>query len=154
MHIEVLSVCRRPPRWVSDTTAEYAKRLPRDFTLGFDYLAPGQERVSTTVRKRDEATRLLKRVADDQYLIALDEHGSSATSEQFAASLGKLREQARKIVLIIGGADGLDEAVLARADACWTLSALTLPHLLVQVLLAEQIYRAWTILEQHPYHRS
>lgn len=153
MQLEVLAVCKRPPSWVVEQTTEYAKRLPRDFALSFNYLNPGPASASSQARKRDEATRLLKRFPDSGRLIALDERGDTATSEQFAARLGRLREHASTVHICIGGADGLHEEVLQRAGACWSLSALTLPHLLVQVLLAEQLYRAWSILERHPYHR-
>lgn len=154
MLIEVLCVCRRPPRWVAEQTAAYCKRLPREFSLSFTYVAPGADSATASARRRDEATRLLKRAGTSRALIALDEHGASTTSRQFAARLGRLRETQRELALVIGGADGLDESITGRALEQWSLSSLTLPHLLVQVVLAEQLYRAWSILDGHPYHRE
>ncbi len=152
MLIEVLCICRRPPAWVRDATSEYARRLPRDFTLTFTYLTPARDRAAA-VGRRDEGARLLKRNGATP-LIALDERGVSHTSTEFAAGLARARASEAKIAFAIGGADGLDKDVLNAAAQCWSLSRLTLPHLLVQVVLAEQIYRAWSIIEQHPYHRA
>jgi 23S rRNA (pseudouridine1915-N3)-methyltransferase len=154
MLIEVLCVCRRPPAWVATATAEYAKRLPRELRLDFSFMAPAGSAINAAQRRQDEGARLLKRVPNGVPLIALDDGGTAHTSEAFAAQLLDLRREHRKLALVIGGADGLDNAVFARALSRWSLSRLTLPHLLIQVVLAEQIYRAWTISEGHPYHRA
>ncbi len=154
MRLEVLCVSRRPPRWVSEATDEYARRLPRNFALEFVYLAPGHERAAAPARKREEGERLLRRAAACGILVALDERGREHDSRAFAAALAELRADHPRIALAIGGADGLDASVLDAAAARWSLSRLTLPHWLVQVLVAEQVYRAWSILEGHPYHRD
>lgn len=154
MLIEVLCVCRRPPTWVRDVTGEYAKRLPRGFALEFVYVAPGHDRLDARLRRTDEATRLLKRVTAGAPLVALDDSGEVFDSAQFSARVACLRAEHHKLQIAIGGADGLGEAVFERAQSRWSLSRLTLPHLLVQVVLAEQIYRAWSIADGHPYHRA
>ncbi|MGR8920330.1 MAG: 23S rRNA (pseudouridine(1915)-N(3))-methyltransferase RlmH [Gammaproteobacteria bacterium] len=154
MQLEVLCVCRRPPGWVSEAVAQYTRRLPRTLSLDFVFLAPGPDSASAAVRRNDEGTRLLGRLKHGVPLVALDVGGKTQSSEAFAAALGRLRDEHRRLALAVGGADGLADAVLERATARWSLSALTLPHLLVQVVVAEQVYRAWTILEGHPYHRA
>lgn len=87
-------------------------------------------------------------------MLALDEAGIQMNSRKFAATLDRLRQDYDQITVVIGGADGLDQTLRDSAFAVWSLSAMTLPHLLVQVVLAEQLYRAWTIINGHPYHRD
>jgi 23S rRNA (pseudouridine1915-N3)-methyltransferase len=106
-------------------------------------------------RRRDEAAALLAKLPSPHKLVCLDRGGEAATSEAFAEALGKFRDEgARVLCFVIGGADGLGEEALARADWTLSLGALTLPHGLARVVLAEQIYRAATILAGHPYHRG
>ncbi|MEQ8230895.1 MAG: 23S rRNA (pseudouridine(1915)-N(3))-methyltransferase RlmH [Gammaproteobacteria bacterium] len=154
MLIEVLCVCRRPPRWVAELTADYARRLPRDLTLEFGFVTPGHDGLASAARKQDEARRLERRVNADSTLVALDERGEQVDSNGLADWLQRWRTEHSRLALVIGGADGLDGALLERARQRWSLSRLTLPHLLVQVIVAEQLYRAWSILDGHPYHRA
>ena len=154
MIIEVLSVCRRPPAWVADAADTYAKRLAGDVTLKFKQVAPGRDTTSAEARRRDEAKRLLKTLKPDTHVIALDIQGNERTSETLAKRLDGWRADFEKVALVIGGPDGLESEFLTHAASRWSLSKLTLPHLLVQIIVAEQIYRAWTILERHPYHRT
>lgn len=152
--LQILCVCRRPPAWVADATGEYAKRLPRELGLAFTYIAPGQDKLDSLTRRREEASRITRKLDDGQALIALDENGTEGDSRKVADWLTAWREQHRRIAFVIGGADGLDDSLLARARFRWSLSRLTLPHQLVQVVLAEQLYRAWSITTGHPYHRD
>ena len=154
MRIDVVSVCRRPPAWVKSATDEYAKRLSRDVQLVFSQVMPGRNGMSVAERVSDEGRRLVKAIPARAHVVALDREGAEYSSEEVAALLASWRERYAAVALLIGGADGLAHAVRERSDACWSLSRLTLPHLLVQVLLAEQLYRAWAIITQHPYHRS
>lgn len=154
MLIEVVCVCRRPPRWVSEVTSDYARRLPRDLRLEFTFVAPAGDSLPSAERKRDEARRIGKRVAADSAVIALDGGGEEVDSAGLAGWLEHWRAEHSRLSLVIGGADGLDAELLATARRRWSLSRLTLPHLLVQVLVAEQLYRAWSILNGHPYHRA
>lgn len=153
MVVDVLCVCRRPPAWVTETCADYAKRLARSDELRFRYLNPGLDGVDSAVRRRDEGVRIGKALKAGTHLVALDERGVELTSTEFAARFGGWRERHAHVTLAIGGADGLDAQVLSTAAERWSLSRLTLPHLLVQVVVAEQIYRAASILAGHPYHR-
>lgn len=154
MDIEVLCVCRRPPGWVTELTRDYQRRMPRELTVAFTYITPGHDSLSYERRQEDEAARILKRVEDKTALVALDAGGVEHTSEQVANWLNSCRGEHSKLTLAIGGADGHGSGVLSRARKHWSLSRLTLPHLLVQVVLAEQLYRAWTIIAGHPYHRG
>jgi len=154
MRLEVLCVCRRPPPWVRDLTQDYSQRLPRDLALEFAYVAPGRDSVSAPERRRDEGLRLIKRIKPGTRLVALDERGSEVDSDTVARWLAGWRADGIPVSLAIGGADGLDGVILDRAERQWSLSRLTLPHLIVQILVAEQLYRAWSIGEGHPYHRA
>lgn len=154
MRIDVLSVCRRPPAWVRDATADYAKRLGRRLPLAFRHVAPGADGLAVAARREDEARRVLKALPRDAHLVALDARGRAFDSEGFAAHLDTWRSRHAQVVLAVGGADGFAPSLLEAAAERWSLSPLTLPHLLVQVVVAEQLYRALTILEGHPYHRG
>ena len=154
MRLDILCVCRRPPPWVRDTTADYSQRLPRDLALEFAYIAPGRDSVSAVERRRDEGLRLLKRIKPATRLVALDERGIEVDSHTVARWLEDWRAAGTPVTFAIGGADGLDSVILDRAACRWSLSRLTLPHLIVQILVAEQLYRAWSIGDGHPYHRA
>ena len=105
------------------------------------------------VRDR-EGTRLLKAVPDSAWLIALDEHGTGWSSTELAGEMQNWLARHPQVMFMIGGADGLAESCRQRANSVWSLSPLTLPHALVRVVLAEQLYRAWTLVQGHPYHRE
>ena len=153
MVVDVLCVCRRPPAWVRETCADYAKRVARSDELRFRFLNAGPDGVDSMVRRRDEGARIGKALRAGSHLVALDERGDALTSMEFATRFGRWRERHDHLTLVIGGADGLDAQILNSAAERWSLSRLTLPHLLVQVVVAEQIYRAASILAGHPYHR-
>jgi 23S rRNA (pseudouridine1915-N3)-methyltransferase len=144
------------PAWVNQGIQTYTKRLPRHIELQFREL-PAAQRVSGATPeklKQKEGNQLLKAAPDSAYVIALDEHGKSWNSTDVAAQLEDWMAHYPSIVFFIGGPDGLAETCKQRADQLWSLSPLTLPHPLVRVVLAEQIYRAWTLVQGHPYHRD
>ncbi len=156
MKITLVCVGTRMPEWVEAGVAEYRKRLPRDFELKLVEV-PLSQRTKTTnlvqaIAKEGEAC--LRAVGAGDYLIALDVKGKSLGTEQMAGKVGELRDGGRNLSLLIGGPDGLAPAVLAKADASWSLSALTFPHPVVRIIVAEQIYRVWSLLNNHPYHRA
>lgn len=156
MKITLVCVGTRMPEWVEAGVAEYRKRLPRDFELKLVEV-PLSQRTKTTnlvqaIAKEGEAC--LRAVGGGDYLIALDVKGKSLGTEQMAGKVGELRDGGRNLSLLIGGPDGLAPAVLAKADASWSLSALTFPHPVVRIIVAEQIYRVWSLLNNHPYHRA
>jgi 23S rRNA (pseudouridine1915-N3)-methyltransferase len=156
MNIHLISVGNKMPSWVSDGYLEYAKRLPAECTLKLTEIAPGRrgQRVDVARTLRDEGERMLKSVPKGCRLLALDVGGRQWSSEQLAVQLNDWMAQGSDVALLVGGPEGLDPACLGQAQERWSLSPLTLPHPLVRVLLAEQIYRAWSILRNHPYHRG
>ena len=143
------------PAWVEQGVNEYTKRLPADFKVEFEEIPLGARRPGSDLKKAltQESDALLARLKGKEKVIALDVLGKSWSSEQLAEAAADWRMDGRDIALLIGGPDGLSEACLQKAEQRWSLSALTLPHPLVRVLLAEQLYRAWTLLSGHPYHR-
>jgi 23S rRNA (pseudouridine1915-N3)-methyltransferase len=152
--IRLLSVGTRMPAWVRDGFEAYTRRLPKDNQLLLEEIArPSQDRDVARTREQEWA-RMLARIKPADWVVALDERGESWTTAELSQRMADWRVQAKNPVLLIGGPDGLASECLARADSRWSLSALTLPHALVRVVVAEQIYRAWTLLSGHPYHRS
>ena len=156
MQLTAMAIGTRMPGWVESGTATYLKRLPRHLQLSFREFAPAQRSTGSTVerQKATEADRLLKAIPHPGLCIALDEHGKSWTSMELAKRLEGWQVEYSQVSFLIGGADGLDKRCLERADFVWSLSPLTLPHALVRIVLAEQIYRAWTLIQGHPYHRD
>jgi 23S rRNA (pseudouridine1915-N3)-methyltransferase len=156
MQINLIAVGTRMPAWVSDGYHEYARRMPRECVLTLTEIPLGQRSKAQPVERavNDEGKRMLAAVGDRQRVIALDVNGRGWSTEQLADALREWLQDGRDVSLLIGGPDGLAADCLARAEHRWSLSPLTLPHPLVRVLLAEQLYRAWTLTSGHPYHRS
>lgn len=155
MKVRLLTVSQRQPRWVQEGCAEYEKRLPRQWQFEVVELKP-EARTSGVTREKvqaGEALRIRKAVPRGAVLVALDERGASWTTEQFAARLQGFLEIGRDLALVIGGADGLDPALRREADHVLSLSPMVMPHGLVRVVVVEQLYRAATILDGHPYHK-
>ena len=144
------------PAWVTEGFHEYAKRLPPSLSLTLLEvpLAARARRGDVARWRREEGERLLQRLPKDCRLVALDVKGRSCSTGDLALTLENWMTEGRPVALLVGWPDGLDEACLARAEWCWSLSPLTFPHPLVRVILAEQIYRAVSILHHHPYHRA
>ncbi|MCS2609403.1 23S rRNA (pseudouridine(1915)-N(3))-methyltransferase RlmH [Halomonas dongshanensis] len=155
MKIRLLAVGTKMPAWVEEGVETYRKRLPRDFSLEIEEIALGQRGKNADVAKAraQEAQRIRDRLRGDEFIVALEVKGKAWTTEQLAFEAGEWRMLGRDVVLLVGGPDGLAPELSAMADRKWSLSALTLPHPLVRILLAEQLYRAWTLLVGHPYHR-
>jgi len=156
MQLTALAVGTRMPAWVNQGVETYTRRLPRHIALKFRELPAAQRASGSTPDKlkQKEGEHMLKAMQDPAYVIALDEHGKSWSSTGLAAQLENWMANYPNVVFLIGGADGLADSCKQRADALWSLSPLTLPHALVRVVLAEQIYRAWTLVQGHPYHRD
>lgn len=156
MRIHLLSVGRRMPDWVNSAFADYQKRLPPECQLQLLEIEPARRGKSQSpAQARDaEAGRLLKAIPPGAQVIALDERGKSLTSAALARRMQGWLQDGRDVALLVGGADGLAESCRQRAEWHWSLSELTLPHAMVRVLLAEQLYRGWSILNNHPYHRD
>jgi 23S rRNA (pseudouridine1915-N3)-methyltransferase len=133
------------PAWVTTAYEDYTRRLRSSMRVDLEELP--------VKSKAEEEKRLLDRVADD-YVVALDEHGKSRTTLELARWLGERLQDGQNLSFLIGGPDGLGPTILARAAWKWSLSALTFPHAMVRVMLAEQLYRAHSVLHNHPYHRE
>lgn len=155
LDIRVIAIGRRTPGWVAAAWEEYATRLPRQVSLQLVEVAP-ETRSGVPVGQilTAEAQRLRSACRDGSFRVALDERGKLLSSRQLAEWLGQRGELQEPVDLLIGGADGLDPRLRSESGLLWSLSPLTFPHALVRVLLAEQLYRAWTILQGHPYHRD
>lgn len=155
MRIKIIAVGTRMPAWVEQGYGEYAKRLPRDFAVEVVELPLGPRGKNAPVQKAiaKEGEQILAAIPAGDRVIALDVKGKPWSTEQLAGNLAGWRMEGDNVSLLIGGPDGLAPECLARAQARWSLSALTLPHPLVRIVLIEQLYRAWTILHNHPYHK-
>lgn len=156
MKLRVLAIGNRMPAWVSAGFEDYAKRMPREMPLLLQELKPAPRSGSADVARwmQTEAEHIRAALPRGALSVALDEHGRSFPSRKLADHLGNWRNEGRDVAFVIGGADGLDAGIKSGADLLWSLSPLTLPHGLVRVLLAEQLYRAASILANHPYHRE
>lgn len=156
MKIHLLAVGTKMPGWVDEAYAEYAKRLPRECALTLTEIKPEKRVGGKTAAQAMEAekTRILAAVPQSARLIVLDERGENWTTARLSQNLNDWLGGGRDVAIVIGGADGLDPEVKQRAERLLQLSAMTLPHGMVRVLLAEQVYRAWSLLNNHPYHRE
>ncbi len=156
MKINLVAVGTKMPGWVTQGFEEYSKRLPRECQLQLLEITPARRGKNAQPEqwKKDEASRILAAIPDSHHVIALEVGGKSWSTEALAGHMQDWLSDGRDITLLVGGPDGLDQSCLQRAGQTWSLSDLTLPHPLVRIVLAEQLYRAWTILQNHPYHRS
>lgn len=155
MQIHLFAVGNRMPGWVTEGFHEYAKRLPRDCELVLREIAPGRRGKNADLARirEDEGQRILAALGRDDRVIALEVEGKPWRTEDLAAWLADWQRQGRRVALLVGGPEGLADACRVRAEQQWSLSPLTLPHPLVRVIVAEQLYRAWSLLNNHPYHR-
>ena len=156
MQVTVIAVGHRMPSWIEDGFREYAKRMPSEWRFSLKELKPVERTGSKTpeTAMAAEAIKIRSAVPKGARVIALDERGKELSTRQLADSMKSWQQDGRDIAFIIGGADGLDPDLKKQADLLVRLSALTLPHGMVRILLTEQLYRASTILQNHPYHRS
>jgi 23S rRNA (pseudouridine1915-N3)-methyltransferase len=143
------------PDWVESGCAEYLKRMPREMTVEIVEIKPDKRAAGKNSGQVQEAeSKRILEAAGRDYLIALDERGQEVTTLQLADRMQIWLGGGRDVSLVIGGADGLHADIKSRADWLWSLSKLTLPHGMVRVLLAEQLYRAHSVINNHPYHRE
>ncbi len=156
MKARLVAVGERAPGWVAQGFAEYQKRLSHWLPLELVEIEPGiRGKGRDTARAiSDEGARVLVALPKQAQVVALDGRGRMHSSEQLAQRLEHWRGQGRDLAFLIGGPEGHAPEVLARADETWSLGPLTLPHMLVRLVLAEQLYRAAALLANHPYHRA
>ena len=154
MQITIIAVGKRVSQWVASGFEDYVRRFPQDFRVCLVEIPLARRTKGTEVSRliHEEGERMLAAIPRASYVIALDERGRMWDTRQLAENLRRWRDEGLSLSLLIGGPDGLAPSCLSRADVTWSLSPLTLPHPLVRVLVAEQIYRGWSVLAQHPYH--
>jgi len=156
MRVRLIAVGEHMPGWVAEGLAEYRKRLSQALPFELVEVKPGHRgrHADGATASREEGAALLSGITRDTWVVVLDGRGKGWSSEDLARQLGQWRMAGRDLAFLVGGADGHGPEVLARADQTWSLGPLTLPHMLVRLVLAEQLYRASTILAGHPYHRG
>ena len=156
MKLLVAAVAARPPAWVVEGWDEYAKRMPRELALELIEVKPEPRSTGKTPKAMmaAEAQRINAALPTRCHRIALDEHGEALSTQQLAERLAKWMEQGADVAFLIGGPDGLDPELKRSTHQQMRLSSLTLPHALVRVVLAEALYRAVSVLKNHPYHRE
>ncbi|MCP4433389.1 MAG: 23S rRNA (pseudouridine(1915)-N(3))-methyltransferase RlmH [Gammaproteobacteria bacterium] len=155
MQLRIISIGQKMPRWVDDACADYLKRLPRELPLEWTTLPPGQRkgRNKVEVIKREEANRIKQKLLPGLN-IALDEKGRQWSSQDWSNQLQNWMQEFPRVNIIVGGPDGLPDDFLTNCHQRVSLGRMTMPHALVRVVLVEQIYRAWSISQGHPYHRE
>lgn len=156
MPLHIINVAQKAPHWCETLCSQYLKQI-KAFTKISCHTIPisaYHKKNNIEKAKQAEALSISKAIPKDALVINLDEHGEHYTSVQLSKNLNLWQQQRRQIAFVIGGPAGLAPELLQKADVLWALSKLTLPHRLVQVLLLEQLYRAYAILNNHPYHRS
>jgi len=156
VHIRLLAVGDRQPAWVNDAYKSYAERFPREWKFRLDTIPTVRRGKNDKSRQAMEAEgeQVIARLQDAEQLVLLDERGKPLSSEGLASKLADWQRDGRDLCLLIGGPDGVSDACRRRADFTWSLSSMTLPHGLARVLVAEQLYRAWSMHSGHPYHRA
>ncbi len=156
MKIQIIAVGQKMPAWVEQACADYLKRMPREIEVQITVIPPAQRRArdSTEHYRQLEARQIIKKAGSNGLSIALDEQGKPWSSNDWAQQLGGWMQQQPRVNLLIGGPDGLADECREICRQTISLGRMTMPHALVRVVLVEQLYRAWSILKGHPYHRE
>jgi 23S rRNA (pseudouridine1915-N3)-methyltransferase len=156
MKIKLIAVGSKMPQWVETAYSNYAQRLPKDCSLELIEIAAAKRSKNQLAAQwmEKEGQLILKVIDPSDWVVALDVKGKNWSTEQLAEQVIQWQHKGCNVALLVGGPDGLSQGCLNRANARWSLSALTFPHPLVRVVLAETIYRAWSVTVNHPYHRE
>jgi 23S rRNA (pseudouridine1915-N3)-methyltransferase len=156
VRIHLISVGTRLPSWAEAGTTEYLKRMPFACPVVLHEVpaVPRSKTTATARAKAEECARIDAQIPKNAWRIVCDERGKPWTTAALSAQMADWMQSGRDVAIVVGGADGLTDELRQSADRLWRLSDLTLPHPLVRVLLAEQLYRAWSLLNNHPYHRE
>jgi len=156
MRIRILSITHKSPSWIQEGYQDYRKRFPPGFSVELIEI-PAEKRTASMdiarLRQR-EGEKLLALIPPHNRVIALEVKGESWSTEKLAQQLALWQEDGRHVDFLVGGPDGLSDTCLRRAEKKWSLSPLTFPHLFVRLIMVEQLYRAWSLLAGHPYHRG
>ena len=156
MHARLIAVGDKQPSWVDSAFADYAGRLPRQWKFRLDCLSAGQRGKNSSARAAiaAEGRNVLDNVRPSDFVVLLDERGSALSSRELSEKLSSWQSAGRDLCFLIGGPDGVSADCQSRANFRWSLSHMTLPHGLARVMFAEQLYRAYTLTQGHPYHRD
>lgn len=156
MQLRLITVGQKMPAWVEQGYQEYAKRFPRDFKLELVEVTAAKRSKNADLEKikTQEGESILSKINSSDWVVALDVKGKNFSTPELAQQIEHWQQHHPSIVLMVGGPEGLSQDCLNRANQKWSLSALTFPHPLVRVILAETLYRAWSVTVNHPYHRE
>jgi len=155
MRLRVLAIGQKMPAWVDQGVEEYARRMPREISVEWLDIPPAKRGSATREKYRvQEAEAIEAKLSGKDYVVALDICGKAVSTELIAERFDQWQMQGEQISIVIGGPDGLHPNILKGAKERWSLGQVTLPHPLVRVILAEQLYRAWSVQTGHPYHRG
>ncbi len=156
MKIHLIAVGKKMPEWVNAGFSEFSKRMPPELQINLIEIPPSVRNKATPIEKniKEEGERIQSAIPNNSKLIVLDEKGKDFSSIALSKEMESWLPMGQDISIVIGGADGIDPVIKQQADEKWSLSSLTLPHALVRVVVAEQLYRAWSIMKGHPYHRE
>jgi len=155
MQIHLIAIGTRMPAWVNDAYSRYASRLPQECQLKLIEISAGKRTKHANLNKicTEEGQKMLSAIPKSSQVIALEVSGKSWSTEHLSTQLQSWMQSGEPVSLLIGGPEGLSDECRQRAHQSWSLSRLTLPHPMVRVIVAEQLYRAWSMINNHPYHR-
>ena len=156
MRIHLIAVGKKIPEWVNSGFLEFRKRMPPELQINLIEITPSVRNKTTPIEKniKEEGKRIHSAIPSNSRLIVLDEKGKNFSSVDLSKIMESWLPMGQDISIVIGGADGVDNVIKQQAVEKWSLSSFTLPHALVRVVIAEQLYRGWSILKGHPYHRE
>ncbi len=156
MKIHLIAIGKKMPEWVNTGFSEFSKRMPPELQINLIEITPSVRNKSTPIEKniKEEGERIQSAIPPNSRLIILDEKGENFSSIDLSNKMENWLPMGQDVSIVIGGADGIDKTIKQNADELWSLSTLTMPHSLVRVFIAEQLYRGWSILKGHPYHRE
>ena len=156
MKIHLIEVCDKTPSWAEEGFSEYQKRIPKEFKFQLHQVKPGKRSGESNLKKImfDEGRRMISLIPKNAIVIKLEIEGQQWATKNLSSNLQNWMNNRRDIAFLVGGPEGLPSECKKISSISWSLSALTLPHSLVKIFIAEQIYRAWSILTNHPYHRK
>ena len=155
MKINLIAVGKKMPDWISHGIEHYKKQLPKHYNFTITAIeSQSRKSISPENTKNLEEKLILEAASDSNLLIALDESGKKQASKEFSKSIEKWQHNGDNVALIIGGADGLSSELKQKCNLIWSLSDLTLTHSMARLLVVEQIYRGYSLLSNHPYHRN
>ena len=156
MRVKIIAVGNKMPTWVSQGCKEYLRRFPTDFSVSFTEISPGKRGKNADIQRilNKEGEQMLAAVGKGNRIVSLEVNGKPWTTPMLANQIEQWQMDGRDVSLLIGGPEGLAQSCLEAAEQRWSLSALTLPHPMVRIIVTESLYRAWSVNQNHPYHRE